>query len=174
MKQDLKKRLLILGADALFVLALLWFDRFTKTLAVTHLKGQEPFVLIDGVLEFSYLENRGAAFGIFQGQRIPLLIAGAVCMVLLIVWLMRLPRGRKFLWIHFLVSLILAGGMGNLIDRWRGGYVVDFIYFVLIDYPVFNVADSYVVCAAIGLVILFLFVFGDEDWEAVGLAGRKK
>ena len=148
---------------------LIAFDQFTKWLAVTRLKGQEAFVLIEGVFELDYLENRGVAFGMFQNQRWPILIFGAIFMLIIIFIIFRLPEGKKYNILQILLVCIVAGGIGNMIDRFFLGYVVDFFSFVLINYPIFNVADCYVVCATIGLFIMFLFVFKDEELTFLSL-----
>ena len=151
--------------DVLLAVVLLAFDQFTKWLAVTRLKGNPAYVLIDGVLEFNYLENRGSAFGMFQNQKVFILGVGFVFLAILLFLLFRLPKQRKFCIVHILVAMIIAGGVGNMIDRFRFDYVVDFISFVLINYPIFNVADIYVVLAVIGIFILFLFVYKEEDLD---------
>ncbi len=155
----------VLSLDLLFVILLIAFDQFTKHLAVSRLKGNSAFSLIDGVLELRYTENRGSAFGILQGQRAFLLIIGVVFIGAIVFFLVRLPVYRKFWVLHFLLCGIVAGGLGNLLDRFRLGYVIDFISFILIDYPVFNVADSYVVVCTIALFLLLLFVYKEEDVE---------
>ena len=143
--------------DALIAAVLLALDQFTKYLAVVHLKNQPAYVIIDGVLELQYLENRGSAFGI--------LFVGIVFLAVLLFFLLKLPEQKKFRIVHVLLAVIIAGGIGNMIDRFRLDYVVDFISFVLINYPIFNVADIYVVVATIGLFILFLFVYKEKDLE---------
>lgn len=158
-------RICFLAADAVFVVLLLILDQFTKHLAIVHLKNNPPLVLIKGVLELQYLENRGSAFGILQGQKAFLLLTGIVFMAVLLGILSRVPAEKKFLPVHICLAAIVAGGFGNIWDRFRFDYVVDFISFVLIHFPVFNAADCYIVVAAIGLFILFLFVFRDEDLE---------
>ena len=153
---------------------LIAFDQFTKWLAVTRLKGQEAFVLIEGVFELDYLENRGVAFGMFQNQRWPILIFGAIFMLIIIFIIFRLPEGKIYYIMQILLVCIVAGGIGNMIDRFFLGYVVDFFSFVLINYPIFNVADCYVVCATIGLFIMFLFVFKDEELTFLSLKRKDK
>lgn len=148
---------------------LVWFDQFTKKMTVLHLKDQPAFVLIEGVLELDYLENRGVAFGMFQGQRFPILIMGCVLVILLLWVISRLPEGRKYTVLQFILVCIIAGGIGNLIDRCMLGYVVDMISFVLINYPIFNVADCYVVCATAALFIMFIFVMKEEDFSFLSL-----
>ncbi|MBO4982103.1 MAG: signal peptidase II [Lachnospiraceae bacterium] len=151
--------------DTVIAAVLLAFDQFTKYLAIIHLKDNPAYILIDGVLELQYLENRGSAFGMLKNQKVFLLFVGAVFLLVLLFFLFKLPRQKKFNSVHILFSVIIAGGLGNMIDRLRFDYVVDFIFFVLIDYPIFNVADIYIVLATIGLFILFLFVFKEKDLE---------
>lgn len=153
------------GVSGLLTLVLILLDQWTKRLAVTHLKGQDAFVLIEGVLELDYLENRGVAFGMLQNQRLPILIFCILMMSVLIFLMARLPRGRKYDVLQLIFACILAGGIGNMIDRFFLAYVVDFISFVLINFPIFNVADCYVVCAVIGLFIMMLFVLTDEELD---------
>ena len=160
MNKEKKSRIIMLLIDVLIAAVLLVFDQFTKHLAVVHLKGQAPYVLIDGVLEL-----RGSAFGMLQNQKVFILFVGIVFLAVLLFFLLKLPEQKKFRIVHILLAVIIAGGIGNMIDRFRLDYVVDFISFVLINYPIFNVADIYVVVATIGLFILFLFVYKEKDLE---------
>ncbi len=153
------------GMDALIIIALIIFDQFTKKLAVAKLMGKPAFPLLKGVLEFDYLENRGVAFGMFQGQRVFILIVGVVFIAGLLWFMVKMPKGTKYTWLHVILSFVIAGGIGNIIDRVSLGYVIDFISFVLIDFPIFNVADCYVVCGVIAMCIMILFVFKEEDFE---------
>ncbi len=164
-----KSKLLII--DALLALILLCIDRVTKYLSVAYLKDKPAFSLIDGVLELDYVENRGAAFGILQNQKILLILVGIIFITVICFFLFRIPQEKKYLPVHILSAMIIAGGIGNMIDRIRFDYVIDFISFILIDYPVFNVADIYVVVAVIIVFILLLFVYKDED---LNFLGRKK
>lgn len=166
-------RVMMLLIDAVLIAVLLAFDQFTKYLAVKNLKGQSAYVLIDGVLELRYLENRGSAFGMLQNQKFFILFVCIILMLLLLVFLFILPKQKKFCPVHILVSVIIAGGVGNIIDRVRFDYVVDFIYFVLINFPIFNVADMYVVVSTIALFCMFLFVFKDEDLQFLNFKQNK-
>ena len=152
-----------------YLYATLWFiillvlDQLTKWLAVINLKDQDPFVIIPGVFEFHYLENRGAAFGIFQGKQVVFLV-GALLITAVIVFLYRkIPATPRYFPMRLCAVLLSAGAIGNMIDRIRLNYVIDFLYFSLIDFPIFNVADCYVVVACILFAILILFVYKDED-----------
>ena len=169
-----KERVKWLRLDILAVVLLLGFDQLTKSLAVAHLKEKPAFVLISGVLELDYLENRGAAFGILQGQRWLLMLVAFVLVLLIGFFLLKMPTRKRFLPLRIAAVMIVAGGVGNMIDRFFFGYVVDFISFVLINYPIFNVADCYVVIAAILLVVLFLFVYKDEELEFLNDIFKRK
>lgn len=153
----------LLLIDMAIMAVFLALDQFTKYLAITRLKGNRPFVLIDGVLEFQYLENRGIAFSLFQNQKIFILVMGFIVMAVLLFCLFQIPDTKKFRIVHVLLAALLAGALGNIIDRIRFDYVVDFISFVLIHYPVFNVADCFIVVSAILLFLLFMFVYKEED-----------
>ncbi|MDE6517955.1 MAG: signal peptidase II [Acetatifactor sp.] len=160
-----KKKALMLFFDILLGIFLVWFDQFTKGLAISHLKGRSAYSLIDGVLELQYLENHGMAFGMLQNQKVFILFVGIIFMLVLLFFLLKMPITSKFKVIHVLMVFIISGGLGNMMDRLRLDYVVDFIYFVLINFPIFNVADCYIVISVIGLFILFLFVFKEKDLE---------
>ena len=158
-KHSIKNFLELLAA----ILLLVGLDQYTKFLAVKHLKDQAEIALIPIVLYFQYLENRGAAFGIFQGQKWLLLgLTGLVILgVLYVLW--KLPAEKKFLLLKILCFFIVSGGLGNMIDRMRLNYVVDFIYFSPIDFPIFNVADCYVVVACIIFAFLILFYYKEDS-----------
>lgn len=156
---------IMLFVDALIIALFLGLDQYTKYLASTRLKGNPPWVLIDGVLELQYLENRGSAFGMLQNQKFFILFVGVIFLAVILFFLFKLPEKKKFVKVHVLLSVVIAGGAGNMLDRFRFDFVVDFISFVLINYPIFNVADIYIVLATIGLFALFMFVFQEKDLE---------
>lgn len=156
---------------AVLALVLIGLDQWTKVLAVKHLMGQEPIVIWDGVFELHYLENRGAAFGILQGQKAVFLICTALVLAILAFYYNRMPVEKRYLPMRIVGILLGAGAVGNLIDRMMQSYVVDFLYFKLIDFPIFNVADCYVTVGAILLAILILFVYKDEE---LGFLSLKK
>lgn len=161
----MRKRTKMLLIDVVVMLVLLGLDQLTKYLAIINLKNHPAFVLWDGVLELNYLENRGSAFGMLQNQKFFILFIGVVFLAVILFFLFKLPEEKKFCTVHILLSAIVAGGVGNMIDRLRFDYVVDFISFVLIHFPIFNVADCYIVVATIVLFLLFLFVFKEKDLE---------
>ena len=154
------------------LLASIGLDQWTKGLAVRHLMGRAPFVIWDGVFELYYSENRGAAFGMLQGKQGLFFLIAAVVIVGLLWILWRMPAKRRYLPLMASLFLLLSGAAGNLIDRARGGYVVDFLYFKLIDFPIFNVADCYVVVSTILLILLFFFYYSDEELSFLSLPGK--
>lgn len=144
---------------------LVWSDQLTKILITDTLKGNDPFVMIPGVLELRYLENTGAAFSMFRDAKWFFVIV-AICAIAVIAYLqLRMLPYRRFNPLLYDLTFLSAGAAGNLIDRISLGYVRDFIYFSLIDFPVFNVADIYVTLSAIVLVCLILFYYKDEDFK---------
>ena len=160
MKQGTRR----LGALLLCVL-LIAADQATKLLAVARLKDQAPFVLLPGVLELRYLENRGAAFGILQGQKIFLVLFTGLLSALIIYFYFRVPEGKRHLPVRIFLIMLFSGAIGNFIDRCSLDYVIDFIYFKLIDFPIFNVADCYVTIAVILFAIAILFVYKEEEMD---------
>ncbi|MCM1325684.1 MAG: signal peptidase II [Bacteroidales bacterium] len=165
MSKNKTKRGIMLVIDAIIIIILFFADQYTKDLAVKQLKDRPAYVLIDGVLELQYLENRGSAFGMLQNQKFFILFVGVIFMLVILFFLLKLPEKKKYNIVHILLSVIVAGGLGNMADRIRLDYVVDFISFVLIHYPIFNVADCYIVVATVLLFLLFLFVFTEQDLE---------
>lgn len=169
----MKKNYRMLIVDSLIVLVLLALDQVTKYLAIEKLKEHAAIPLIDGVLELNYLENRGSAFGMLQNQKFFILFVGFVFMAVILFFLLKLPEDKKFRIVHILLSAVIAGGVGNMIDRFRFDYVVDFISFVLIHFPIFNVADCYIVVSVIGLFLLFVFVYKEKDLEFLSFKQKK-
>ena len=149
-----------------FVLLIL-FDQWTKGLAVKHLMNQEPFVIIPEVFQLRYLENRGAAFGMMQGQKTFFVISAVIAVFVILYIYFKMPWENRFHPLRIVGICIGAGAIGNLIDRIVLGYVVDFFYFELIDFPIFNVADIYVTCATIILALLILFYYKEDELDCL-------
>lgn len=131
-------------------------DQVIKIWAVTHLSQINTIPLIQDVLHLTYVENRGAAFGIMQGKTTILLIVTSIFLLaILVAILIKKIQQPFYIW---MLSLIVAGGVGNLIDRAFRGFVVDYIDFRLIGFPVFNLADCCVVVGILAVVIYQLLV----------------
>lgn len=142
----------------LTALAVVLTDFVSKRLVLAFLDRNEPFYIIDGILRFSYVENRGAAFGMLDEQRWLFMLVSTVAILAMIFYLCKYrPQG---LLERISLSLIIGGGIGNMIDRVAYGFVVDFIDFCA--FPtlwmwVFNIADA-AVCVGAGLMILYLLI----------------
>lgn len=153
--------------------ALILLDLQTKAAAVRALQGKPPIILVNGVLELLYVQNTGAAFSLLENAQWLFILIAVAAVLLISVFLIRLPKTKRYQPLHILLTFISAGAVGNLIDRIQLGYVRDFIYFSIIDFPVFNVADIYVTVSTALLVILVLFYYREEDFNDFRLFHRK-
>ena len=129
------------------------------------MKDQPAFNIINGILEFNYLENRGAAFGMLQNQKSFFVFVAVVFLCVIAYVLVKTPDHKKYTRLHILLVMIAGGAIGNMIDRLQHDYVVDFIYIVLINFPIFNVADMYVTFSTVLLIIQILFVYSENDFH---------
>ena len=157
------KRASLLVTDFMLFVILVIADQLTKHLAVVRLKNQAAYNLINGILEFNYLENRGAAFGVLQNQKYFFVFVALIFIGVIVFVLIKVPTQKKYYSLNILLVMIAAGAVGNMIDRVRYDYVVDFIYFSLIDFPTFNVADIYVTCGITVMVFLMFFRYKEEN-----------
>ena len=129
-------------------------DQLTKYLAVVFLKPIGYFPLWQDVLHLTYVENRGAAFGILENHRWVFMSISIVAIIGMIIFTF-IYCGKKSRLFNISMGMIIAGGIGNMIDRIANGFVVDFIDFTLINFAVFNGADSFV---CVGGVLLFIYI----------------
>lgn len=153
------------AAAAVFILVLL--DQWSKSMAVLHLKNTDGISLIPGIFRLHYLENRGSAFGMMQNQKIFFVVFTIIALVIIMLIYTRIPDQKRMLPLKWIAVFVYAGAIGNFIDRIRQSYVVDFFYFELIDFPIFNVADIYVTVSAFLLIFLVLFYYKDEDFSFI-------
>ena len=146
---------------AILILALVVLDQVVTFLVRAHipLGGSLPF--LPHILELTYVQNTGAAFSMLSQHTWLLTIVSAVVAVVIAAALVKKVVKHPFGVLS--LSVVLAGAVGNLIDRVLNGYVVDFLYFSLIDFPVFNVADIYVTVSAFLLMFLFFFVYKENE-----------
>ena len=149
----------------LFCAALISIDQMSKYYAYTILKPIGSLTVIEGIFNFTYVENQGAAFGLFQGARWFFVIITVVIMCGIIYYYRKLPKEKAYNKARFALILIISGALGNFIDRFRNGYVVDFFHASFIDFPVFNIADSYVVTGVFFVFILYLFVYKEDKLQ---------
>ena len=157
---------------SLGVIVLVLLDQLTKMAAQTMLRtGPRP--LIPNVFELQYLENRGSAVGLLQGQRIFFILMAALMLLLIPYVHYKLPLTKRFWYLRVITVLFLAGAIGNAVDRIIHGYVIDFFYFSLIDFPIFNVADIYVTVSTFLFVVLILFYYKEEDFDQIQILSKK-
>ncbi len=186
MKSKSKKQIFTgFALIALFIL----LDQITKSIAVLFLKDQPAIPIIKDVFELKYLENTSAAFGldpisllheVFQfdvfsnnpelylNVRMGFFYVITLCVTAILIYIYtKIPNNKRYLYMDVVLIFFIAGAIGNLIDRITNKYVIDFLYFKLINFPIFNVADIYVTCAAFAMIALGLFYYKDEDIEVI-------
>lgn len=189
-----KKTVKNMACSGCLVLILIAIDQLTKWLAYKKLFGKPGVFVIPGVFQLKYLENDSAAFSldpvsllqkifhfsyfethptVFLMTKMAFLTILTIVVLIIIAFLyQRIPCSRRFLPLNLIAIGIYAGAIGNLIDRVVRHYVIDFFYFSLIDFPIFNVADIYVTVAAIALIIVVLFYYKEDDFS--GIFEKKK
>ncbi len=159
----------LLIIDFLCLIIFTALDQFTKYLAVIYLKGKPDIPIIENVLVLQYLENKGAAFGMLQNQKIFFIFVEVVILFVISFALFKTPPMKKYHLMHGILVLIASGAIGNMIDRVMQDYVVDFIYIIWIDFPIFNLADIYVTVATAAFAIAVLFYYKEEDFSFLSL-----
>ena len=138
-------------------------DQLTKWLAVKFLEPIDTFPLIKSVLHLTYVENEGAAFGMMKDSRWIFMTVSSIAILVFLAYLY-LGHAENMLYAVSL-AMVISGGIGNMIDRIALGYVVDFIDFRLINFAVFNGADSFV-CVGAGMLILALVLDIIKEYKA--------
>lgn len=153
--------------------ALIGVDQLTKWLAVMFLQTGGPVTVWEGVFSLKYTVNTGAAWNLFDGQW--WLLTGLTSLMLVgVLGVLLSGRFRKHRLANFGGVLVFAGGVGNLIDRFVHGYVIDFLKFDFIDFPIFNVADCFIVVGAITLFIYFVFLYSDNSEQKQDLTQKSE
>ena len=165
-----KNKIFLFEIIAVVILAAI--DFVTKQLAVKFLSNGS-FDIIPGVFSFTLLEggNSGAAFGMLQGGFWIFIVITIAVAALVIFMLRKLVYEKRYRFFHYALVLLLAGALGNFGDRvltmikYAHSYVIDFLYFELINFPIFNVADCYVTVAAGAMIFLGIFYYKDDDFD---------
>ena len=145
-----------------FILAagIVALDQLVKFLVRTKLPLYHTIEMLPGLLNLTYVQNTGAAFSLFEENTLILALFSLVISIGIIMFMVKRPMPHRFG--RFTMALVLGGAVGNLIDRFFLGYVVDMFAFGFIDFPVFNVADISLVCGGILLCVYVMF-FMEKD-----------
>ena len=144
------------------VLGVVCLDQLTKWLAVIFLQGNPSFPLWQDVFHLTFVKNPGAAFGMLSDSRWVFMVTSTVAIIAVLYYLIRYRPENK--WLVWALSMIAGGGIGNMIDRVYLGYVVDFFDFTLINFAVFNVADSFV-CVGAGILTVYMVMDMIKDYQ---------
>lgn len=155
-------------------IVLIAIDQVSKYWVRTDLINRDSLPIIPDVLKLQYHTNTGAVWGIMGGKVEFLRIFTLIVLVLILFFYTRIPREKRFRPLSIIIVFILAGAVGNLIDRFALGHVVDFIYFELINFPLFNFADICLTVSSILLFILAIFYYKDEDFAFLDQMFRRK
>lgn len=141
----------------LFMLVLVAIDQWSKVWTVEHIALDDVIEFLPGFLNLAYLRNYGAAYSILQNQQTFFIVITVVVLSGALWYFIK--NMNASIWLLLALSLIIAGGLGNFIDRLRLGYVVDMLHLDFIDFPVFNIAD---VCLTVGVGLLFICMMKEE------------
>ena len=154
------------------IVVTVFLDQLTKYLTILYLKPIDTLPIIEDVLHLTYVENTGAAFGLMKDARWVFMVTSTVAILAILGYMgyRTYAKKEKMPWLEALsLSLIVGGGIGNMIDRTVLGYVVDMIDCRFINFAVFNVADSFV-CVGAGFMILYLIKMTVEEARAEKMA----
>lgn len=156
---------MIVFLSFLIIVALVGADQLIKHLVVSFLKPVNYVDIIPNVLRFRYVENTGAVFGSFSAHTLVLTIVSVILLVGTIIYLIKNKDKSKF--VNTCLILMVSGGIGNIIDRIRLQYVVDFIEPLFVNFAVFNFADCLITVGAFALIIFVIFdSFKDKNKKA--------
>ena len=147
----------------LFVAFIVAADQITKYLTVACIPLYENISFLPGLLDLTYVQNTGAAFSSFEGQQWLFVLIFAVFTGLIVYEYRKQSMGFTP-FERWCIAAIYGGGLGNMIDRIRMGYVVDMIETTFMDFPVFNVADCFITCGCV-LLIAHLILFNKDFWK---------
>ena len=146
---------------AALVILLVYFDQWVKQWARDNLLAAGSIPIIDGLIGFRWATNTGAAFGMFQGGRWFFVALTIAVVAVILYYEFKTPYTRMYMWIRLPMALILAGAIGNFIDRLLHGYVVDMFQFLFINFPIFNVADILLVAGVFAYAFATIFILKD-------------
>lgn len=154
---------------SVMILLIIAFDQVTKRVAQSALAGGKVVTFLPGAVQFRYARNTGMAFSLFSGARWVFVVLTAVVCAAVLFYMFQ--NKCHSLWGYWSLGVLVAGGLGNLIDRVLYGYVIDFIEPIFVDFAVFNIADCAVTCGGISFVLwLAVDLFRSGGSKAKGTA----
>ncbi len=165
----MKKKQAVLAV--IYAAVLVIIDQVIKYLVTSKMKLGEYHKVIGDILGLEYIRNTGSAWGILSDHPILLAIFSIFVLLLIVFAYKNLCCSDRYKPVRIMLITILGGAVGNMIDRFRLKYVVDYIYFKLIDFPVFNFADICVTLTVFLLLFLFIFKYSNNDFDV--LIGEK-
>lgn len=149
------------------IIILISLDQITKYLSEIFLKGTNGFFILNDSLGLYYVENTGISFSMLSGKLGIISIVTLIIIAFIIYILLKTPKTKKYFPIYIALIFLLSGALGNLIDRIFRGFVIDFIDIAIISFPIFNLADIYVCISLIGIVLLIIFNYKEEDFDYI-------
>ena len=158
------------------VVMLIVIDQVSKLLVRQNLI-EKDIIVLKGIFRFTFVKNTGAAWGIFSrftNSTVFLSILSVLILAFVLFIYFRIPNISKYAPLQILLTLIVSGAIGNLIDRFTLKYVTDFLYFELINFPVFNIADCYITVACFLLLILLLTKYRNDELEFLSFKKKDK
>ena len=174
MKKALEKYVI----PALYIVDIVLLDQWVKLLTLLYVKDTNGFYIINKVLKIFFVKNEGMAWGMLQNKQVLFIILTPIVLVALMYFYYKLPFEKKFIIARICLLCLCGGAIGNLIDRiFNGeklfhGYVVDMIYVEIINFPVFNIADSFITVGFALMIFSMFFVYKENDFDL--LFGKKK
>ncbi len=143
------------------------FDQLTKFIITSSFELYESKPAIKNFLSFTYIQNRGMAWGMLQGKRVIFVALTIVILLLCFAIYSNIADKSKYRILRANMIILIAGALGNMLDRIKLGYVIDFFEVKFIEFPVFNVADIYVVVSMIMIFILIMFKYSNEEFDEI-------
>ena len=152
----------------LIIIVCVGIDQLTKLLAINNLRDlADEIPVINKVFGLYYVENKGISFSMLSSKMALIIIITSIIMLILIYIMIRTPKTKYFMPFSIVLSVIVGGAAGNMIDRIFRGFVIDFIMLDFINFPIFNVADIFVCVGLFILVILIIFKYKDKDFDFI-------
>ena len=150
------------------ILVCVVIDQLTKLLSINNLRDlADEIPVINKVFGLYYVENKGISFSMLSSKMALIIIITSIIMLILIYVMIRTPKTKYFMPFSIVLSVIVGGAAGNMIDRIFRGFVIDFIMLDFINFPIFNVADIFVCVGLFILVILIIFKYKDKDFDFI-------